>query len=161
MTIFRINKDNKVLRKIIHEGNITEAFNVINKLFPTLLKENTSLLKMLHVQQFIEYIKSKDHVKAIEYAQTHLNTFQNDMVTTINSKGQIQESIIDVTIYKFPNFINIYELKSILALFCYPDPETSELKHLLSFGQRDLTADLVNREILCKSDFILKLMQIQ
>ena len=35
-----------------------------------------------------------------------------------------------------------------MALICYPDPENSNLKSLLSFNQRDLTADIINNEIL-------------
>lgn len=35
-----------------------------------------------------------------------------------------------------------------MALLCYPDPESSELKNFLDISQRDLTADVANREIL-------------
>jgi len=35
-----------------------------------------------------------------------------------------------------------------MALLCYPEPEKSELAYLLSQEHRDMTADIVNREIL-------------
>lgn len=35
-----------------------------------------------------------------------------------------------------------------MALLCYPEPEKSDLKNFLGDEQRDLTADIVNKEIL-------------
>ena len=35
-----------------------------------------------------------------------------------------------------------------MALLCYPDPEESDLKHLLREDHRDMTADIVNKEML-------------
>jgi len=35
-----------------------------------------------------------------------------------------------------------------MALLCYPDPENSDLKNFLDVNQRDLVADIANKEIL-------------
>jgi len=132
--------ERSAIRKYILEGNIQEAINAINKAMPTLLLDNPQLMKILHAQQFIEHIKNKDHVKAIEYAQNNLNNYQTESVYTLDSKGIIQELSID----------------SLIALICYPDPENSELKGLLMFSQRDLTADIINKEMLRKLSLLDK-----
>jgi len=43
-----------------------------------------------------------------------------------------------------------------MALLCYPDPENSDLKHLVDESHRELTADIVNQEVLSKMGFLNK-----
>jgi len=38
---------------------------------------------------------------------------------------------------------------------CYIEPETSNLKNYLTFGQRDLTADIINKSILSKASCMI------
>lgn len=68
----------------------------ITALFPTLLEERKDLLKMLHAQQFIEYIKIKDYHKAIGYAQKYLASYQKENIYCLDNKGVAQEVPIDV-----------------------------------------------------------------
>jgi len=35
-----------------------------------------------------------------------------------------------------------------MALLCYPEPEKSDVGHFLDVNQRDLVADIANKEIL-------------
>ena len=70
----------------------------MNKTFPNLLQESPLLLRTLHSQQFIEYIRNKEHIKAIEYAQNNLNNCQNEIIYTLNSKELYQETHIDVNL---------------------------------------------------------------
>jgi len=72
--------------------------NYISQLFPTLLNEATELLKILHVQQFIEYVKQNDFQKAITYSQKYLACYQKENIYCLNNKGVIQEVPIDVKI---------------------------------------------------------------
>mgnify|MGYP003580645976 CR=1 FL=1 len=41
-----------------------------------------------------------------------------------------------------------------MALLCYPDPENSELRNFLDINQRDLVADIANKEILSNHFFV-------
>ena len=41
-----------------------------------------------------------------------------------------------------------------MGLLCYPEPENSNLKGFLKASHRDLTADIVNREILGKNIYL-------
>lgn len=126
------------LREIILEGKIADAISYIDKLFKNFVEENKILGKTLAIQQFIEYIREKDVVKAIQHSQTKLTQFQNESVYSLSNKGIMKEVPID----------------TIMALLCYPEPEKSELAYLLSQEHRDMTADIVNREILKKMGFI-------
>lgn len=128
------------LREILLAGKITESMNYISQLFPTLLNEATELLKILHVQQFIEYVKQNDFQKAITYSQKYLACYQKENIYCLNNKGVIQEVPID----------------TVMALLCYPEPEKSEVGHFLDVNQRDLVADIANKEILKKMGFIDK-----
>ena len=70
--------------------------NYISELFPTILEERKDLIKILHVQQFIEYVKQKDFQKAITYSQKYLAPYQKDSVYCLDSNSIIQEVPIDV-----------------------------------------------------------------
>lgn len=128
------------LRQLLLAGKISETLDYINKVFPKLVQENEELLKILHSQQFIEYIREKDHQKAILFAQKCLTLYQQENIYCLDNKGIVQEVPID----------------NMMALLCYPEPEKSELKTFLSFEQRDLTADIINKKILDKMGFIDK-----
>jgi len=84
------------LREIILEGKIADAISYIDKLFKNFVEENKILGKTLAIQQFIEYIREKDVVKAIQHSQTKLTQFQNESVYSLSNKGIMKEVPIDV-----------------------------------------------------------------
>lgn len=65
-------------------------------IFPTLFDESKELLKSLHAQQFIEYIKLKDFSKAISYAQKYLTIYQKETVYCLDDEFVAREVPIDV-----------------------------------------------------------------
>ena len=79
---------------------MTEAIAYITKLFPNLLQERRELLKMLHTQQFIEFIKAKDYQNAIVYAQKSLTQYQRENVYCLDDKNVAREVPIDVNCLK-------------------------------------------------------------
>jgi len=128
------------VREILLEGKISEAMSYIKSLFPTLFDERKELLKVFHAQQFIEYVRIKDFQNAIIYSQKYLIPYQKENIYCLDSRNVIQEVPID----------------TMMALLCYPDPENSDLKNFLDVNQRDLVADIANKEILRKMGFIDK-----
>jgi len=128
------------LRELLLEGKITESMSYIKNLFPTLFDERKELLKVFHAQQFIEYIRIKDFQNAIIYSQKYLIPYQKENVYHLNPQNVIEEVPID----------------TMMALLCYPEPEKSELRNFLDINQRDLVADIANKEILRKMGFIDK-----
>ncbi len=89
------------LRELFLEGKILEAMSYIEQLFPAFLEERKELLKMIHVQQFIEYVKLNDFVNAINYSQKHLTLYQKEKVFCLDSKGAIKEASIDVSLLSY------------------------------------------------------------
>ncbi len=87
-----------VIRQLIQEGKIQDAFPVIKLVSPSLLEENPKINLMLHAQQYIEYIRSGDTLKAIEYAQNYLNQFDKETIYSLNAKGIPVQTSIEVTI---------------------------------------------------------------
>ena len=79
---------------------MTEAIAYITKLFPNILEERRELLKMLHTQQFIEFIKAKDYQNAITYAQKSLTQYQRESVYCLDDKNVAREVPIDVNCLK-------------------------------------------------------------
>jgi hypothetical protein len=71
---------------------------VLEQLFPNFVRDTPIVAKTLHVQQFIEFIRAKDIIAAIEYSQKFLTAYQKDNIYTLDSQGRIQEVPIDVRI---------------------------------------------------------------
>ncbi|KAI8890146.1 hypothetical protein K501DRAFT_319858 [Backusella circina FSU 941] len=123
----------KALIQAIERGDIPEAFDLINKHFPSLAAQDgandqhTAQLIMfkLHCQQFIEIIRlnSTDGLGAIRYAQKHLNP----------TTSVLKEKVKEVT-----------------SLIAYTNPEESHAKHLLSQERREQLAAEVNHVILAQ-----------
>ncbi len=77
-------------------------FPLIKLASPKLLEENPTILRMLHAQQFIEYIRSGDTIKAIEYASNNLNNSAEEYVYSLNPLGipiQTPTEVNSLTIY--------------------------------------------------------------
>lgn len=126
------------LTKAIEQGDIVEAFNLINKHFPILAAQDTlqsnenveatklhMILFKLKCQRFIEIIKSCSELEAIRYAQLHLKP------TNQQKENQIKE---------------------VTALIAYVDPYQSQSKHLLTQERREQLAIEVNHVLLTQSN---------
>lgn len=125
------------MTEAIEQGDIPEAFNLINKHFPVLaaqdnLQPNGSaeatklhmILFKLKCQRFIEIIKSSSELEAIRYAQIHLKPTNN----------QLKEN----------------QVKEVTALIAYVDPYQSQSKHLLTQERRQQLAKEVNHVLLAQ-----------
>jgi len=71
---------------------------------------------MLHCQSFIELIRQKKPIEAMNYAEVNLENCHNKKIKIYSVDNQIQE----------------IEIKEIIGLLCYENPEDSELRHFLS-----------------------------
>jgi len=84
------------IRVLIIEGKIGESIAEINKNFPGIFEENKQLAIQLHAFQFIEFLRANDTTQAINYAQQHLNCFQNENVIVFTEKEEAQLIPLDV-----------------------------------------------------------------
>lgn len=91
----------KDLRQLLLEGKIEEVIGYIQSIFPGLLEEYDDVMKVLHIQQFIEYIKIKDQNKALQYAQKNLTKYQKSITYCLDEQGIPKEAPIDVEFYSF------------------------------------------------------------
>ena len=85
-----------VIRQFIQEGKIQEALPLIKLVSPKLLEENPVVVLMLNAQQFVEYIRSGDTIKAIEYASNYLNSANGEQVYSLSASGVPLQTPIEV-----------------------------------------------------------------
>ncbi|KAI8379354.1 CTLH/CRA C-terminal to lish motif domain-containing protein [Radiomyces spectabilis] len=127
----------KALYHAIVDGDIAQAFDIIDKHFPALLEQpiddrsatSTSssppqyqyIVFRLRCQQFVEIIRSSNVVEAIKFAHTHLRSMHK----------MFQDMTNEVT-----------------SLIAYPDPHNSHTRHLLQEERRVELAEDVNRIVL-------------
>lgn len=97
-----------VIRQMIQEGKIQETFPLIELISPSLLEESPKISLMLHAQQYIEYIRSGETLKAIEYAQNHLNKFDKETIYSLNAKGIPVQTSIEVTSHFLRSCLNSF-----------------------------------------------------
>ena len=76
-----------MIRQFIQEGKIQDVFPLIKLVSPKLLDENPTMTRMLQAQQFIEYIRSGETIKAIEYASNNLNSSEGEVVYSVSASG--------------------------------------------------------------------------
>lgn len=70
---------------------------MIKLVSPKLLEEVPTLTQMLHAQQFIEYIRSGDTIKAIEYASNNLSNLEGEYVYSLNALGIPIQTPVEVS----------------------------------------------------------------
>ncbi len=66
--------------------------------------------------QFIFYVRNREYIKAIEYAQLFLNGHREEKIDLINDKGCVETKKID----------------DVLGLLCYSDINDSIYKNVAS-----------------------------
>ncbi|CAG9334621.1 unnamed protein product [Blepharisma stoltei] len=134
------------IRQLIMQGLIREARDLIVMNYPA-LESNEECIISLHVQEFIEIIKKGEPYTALDYAKRYLASFREKTVFCRKD--------VDLSVF-------VWE---IIGLLCYNKPEESVLGYLLMPSQREVTADVVNRNIVnlselavCKLDVVMKQM---
>ncbi|KAL4559268.1 hypothetical protein LXL04_031405 [Taraxacum kok-saghyz] len=114
----------KILRKLIKDGQIDEAFGKLREWYPDTVQDDTSAIcVMLHCQKFIELIRVGQLEEAVDYGRSHLVKF-----------------------YNFKEYEDI--VKDTVGLMAYEDPKKSSVGYLLEDSQRENIADAVNALIL-------------
>lgn len=118
------------IRECIMKGNIEYAINYISEHYPRVLQTSKEADLALKIQQFIEIIKTQEVYSAFEYARNNLSCYRNSLIMV---RKEVDSAV------------NISE---VLGLLCYTDPFTSPLAYLLGKQQLEMTADIVNEEII-------------
>lgn len=112
------------LRSLVQNGQIQEAINLVNNLYPELLDKYRYLYFRLQQQKLIELIREKDVEGALSYAQQHL-------------VERVEEN---------PDVLT--ELEKTLALLAFENPENSPFGELLHISQRQKVASELNAAVL-------------
>ncbi|KAK2079455.1 Chaperone protein ClpB1 [Prototheca wickerhamii] len=112
------------IRSRIQSGQIPEAVELINDLYPEVLEGQESLLFHLQRQQLIELIRQGNVEGALEFAQEFL-------------AAKCEE-----------NPDNLAELEQTMALLVFDDIAESPLQELMEVTQRQKVADEINPAIL-------------
>lgn len=95
--------------------------------------------------EFIELVGEGELPAAIEFASVELARYTREFkdhhfkIPTKNAQGRNVE----------------IDLPEVTALLCYSDPESSDLRHLVSENQRHMLADKINNEILSKNSKLI------
>eukprot|EP00898_Chlorokybus_atmophyticus_P007569 jgi/Chlat1/7813/Chrsp66S07270 len=117
--------ERKALRQLIVTGDIDEALSRVQQDYPSILEDdNTGVQFALNCQKFIELIQTSSVTEAVEFAQSVLSRFRDQLP----SRDQT--------------------LQDVVALLAYEHPEESPLASLLQFSQREAVADTVNAAVL-------------
>ncbi|GMH46073.1 hypothetical protein BSKO_14037 [Bryopsis sp. KO-2023] len=115
------------VRRQILSGDIDAAIGILQQRFPELLDRNNprqDVAYYLYCQKYVELVRNGMVFEAVRYAQDALFPFR------ANSEDY-KEGLIDV-----------------MAVVAYVNPEESPQKHLLTSGQREMVADVVNAAML-------------
>lgn len=107
------------LKNLILNGNLEEAISLLNLECPRIYHERPDILTELHIQAFLEYIKSSQPIKALEYGQKYLSRLSSHPVV--------------------PNAF---------SLLAYADKSRAPESKLLCNSRRQIIADLVNSSVL-------------
>ncbi|KVH98664.1 hypothetical protein Ccrd_023107 [Cynara cardunculus var. scolymus] len=69
-------KHRKILRKLIKDGQIDDAFGNLREWYPQTVQDDTSAIcLMLHCQKFIELVRVGHLEEAVDYGRTHFEKF--------------------------------------------------------------------------------------
>lgn len=115
----------KILRKLIKDGQIDDAFAKLREWYPETVEDDTSAIcLMLQCQKFIELVRVGHLEEAVEYGRSHFEKF-----------------------YKLKEYEDL--VKDCAGLLAYEDPKKSGgLGYLVEDSQRENLADAVNAMIL-------------
>lgn len=117
-------KHRKILRKLIKDGQIDDAFGNLREWYPQAVQDDTSAIcLMLHCQKFIELVRVGCLEEAVEYGRTHFEKF-----------------------YSLKEYEDL--VKDCAALLAYEEPKKSSVGYLLEESQLENVADAVNAIIL-------------
>ncbi|RHZ79265.1 hypothetical protein Glove_150g75 [Diversispora epigaea] len=126
----------KQIREYIKVGDISAALSLCQTSFPEIMETNGGDLKSieicfkLHIQQFIETVRTGNAIEALMFAQTVLGKFTEP---------------------HFPNEQKFRgELNEVSSIMAYTDPETSPSARFFSQARRDQLADEINNAILSR-----------
>lgn len=120
------------IREIIMKGNIEDAIIYLSLHFPKVMETSNNAILALKTQQFIEIVKTQDVYAAFEYSKNNLGYYRNSTVMVRKDE--------DLAV----------GISEIVGLLCYKEPFRSPLSYLLGIEQRELTADIINEEIISK-----------
>ncbi|XP_024973178.1 ran-binding protein M homolog isoform X3 [Cynara cardunculus var. scolymus] len=117
-------KHRKILRKLIKDGQIDDAFGNLREWYPQTVQDDTSAIcLMLHCQKFIELVRVGHLEEAVDYGRTHFEKF-----------------------YSLKEYEDL--VKDCAALLAYEEPKKSSVGYLLEESQLENVADAVNAIIL-------------
>lgn len=117
-------KHRKILRKLIKDGQIDDAFGKLRDWYPETVQDDTSAISlMLHCQKFIELVRVGCLEEAVDYGRVHFVKFY--------TLKEYEDLVMDCA-----------------GLMAYEDPKESPLGYLLEDSQRENVADAVNAMIL-------------
>ena len=102
------------------KGGIQEVIAQINKEFGQLVKNSEGMRMALYCQWFIELIRKKEIMKAMEFAQNYLLEQKDIEIRSVDE---------NMCIKKIP-------IERLFGLICYENPQKSILKQFLSTEQR-------------------------
>lgn len=131
-------KDRGILRYMIQQNECEEAKKLLSSKYPNLYDNNTKVRAYLDTLRFIQLIADGDLKEAIAFSESNLKLYREHpykvKIPTKNQQGkEIEIEVVEVT-----------------ALVCYSEPEQSELGFLMTVGQRQIIASLLNNELLSK-----------
>lgn len=112
----------KHIRQLLMQGSVAEAVAELNKLSPTLLGNDREFALTVYSQQFVELIRARRIQDALDFARSTLSGFPS------------------------------VEIKDLLSLIAYSEPEKSPVAHLVDPGRRLEVAAKVNAKILAFQD---------
>lgn len=80
---------------MIQNGQIDEVFEFLQSKYPILIEEQHLVLS-LYAQQFLEFIRNGEINKAIELAQKHFPSHEDETLCFIDNNGKLQELKLEV-----------------------------------------------------------------
>ena len=102
----------QVVRDLVHEGKIEDAFDFLKTNYPKIIDEKLLILA-INGQLFLEFIRKGDINKAIEIAQKAFPNYEEEVLDFIDQNGKLVELKVEVNIKIFIIFLffNWFELK--------------------------------------------------
>lgn len=132
VTISLVSINDRVeIRRMISQGLIKDAIQLISETVPELLNSDRRLLFRLHQQQFIESLRQNDVATALSVAETAF------LPALINS-------LTDLT----DQHISIHDIESTMTLLIFPSPKDSPMAHFFDYERRQQLAGEANSAIL-------------
>lgn len=117
------------IRVAILQGDIADATQQVDALFPGLTLRQPHVLFILHCQAFIELVRSSRLLEALNYCQANLAPY----------RGRMEDVYPD-------------KLNAVVALLAYSRPEASaHVAPLLQHAHREMVASAVNSAVLSES----------